>query len=231
MTRRQALYAAISWLSLLSLLPFLLASCEADSYEKGDGQWSHTVADFGELWADGQKQGVSFVTDEGASFMLDKVVRASWIKTADSTYRASLYYNPVAAGVVHPVSCALVSTVRAKDPSAFSRQPQDPLGIESCWLSKSGKYLNLALLLKNGRDSEGKETVHTIALVLDETRQNADGTLTDYCRLLHDKHNAPEYYTNRTYVSILLPTTNRSDSVQLTINTSSGNWTKTIRVK
>ena len=163
--------------------------------------------------------------------IFDQAVKASWIKTGDSTYRTSIYYNPVAEGVAHPVSCILVPTVKAKEPSAFPRQPQDPLGVESCWLSKNGKYLNLGLLMKNGRDSEGDETTHAISLVLDGTRQNSNNTVTACYRLLHDKRDAPEYYTNRRHISILLPTSNRPDSVELTIKTYTGNWTKTIRVK
>lgn len=218
-------------LSLLFSSAVLLTACETDSYDKGDGKWSHTIADFAELRADAQKRGVSFVTDDGANFIFDQAVKASWIKTGDSTYRTSIYYNPVAEGVAHPVSCILVPTVKAKEPSAFPRQPQDPLGVESCWLSKNGKYLNLGLLMKNGRDSEGDETTHAISLVLDGTRQNSNNTVTACYRLLHDKRDALEYYTNRRHISILLPTSNRPDSVELTIKTYQGDWRKTISIK
>ena len=217
-------------LLLLSLLTFLLLGCTSDSYETGEGTYSHVVADFADLWADGQKRGVSFVTDEGTSYVLDKTVTASWIKTADSTYRTSIYYNKVSEGVAHPVACALMPTVKAKDPSQFTRQPQDPLGVESCWVTKNGKYINLGLLLKNGRNSEGEESTHALSLVLDETHLNADNTSTAYYRLLHDRQGAPEYYTNRRYVSILLPTTNRPDSVRLTIKTYNGDWVKTLKI-
>lgn len=217
-------------LTFLLLAAVGLTACEADSYDKGDGKWSHTIADFAELWADGQKRGVSFVTDDGASFVFDQAVKASWIKTGDSTYRTSIYYNPIAEGVAHPVACSQTPTVRAKEPSEFSRQPQDPLSVESCWMSKNGKYLNLALLLKNGRNSEGSETTHVISLVHDGTRQNSDQTQTACYRLLHDKRDAPEYYTNRHYVSILLPSNNRPDSVELTIKTYQGNWIRKMKI-
>ena len=97
-------------------------------------------------------------------------------------------------------------------------------------MSKNGKYLNLALLLKNGRNSEGGETTHVISLVHDGTRQNSDQTQTACYRLLHDKRDAPEYYTNRHYVSILLPSNNRPDSVELTIKTYQGNWIRKMKI-
>lgn len=214
---------------VLFCLP-LLTACTTDSYETGEGTYSHTIADFAELRADGQKRGVSFVNDEGVSYVLDKAITASWIKTADSTYRTSIYYNKVSESVAHSVACVLMPTVKAKAPSEFPRQPQDPLGVESCWVTKNGKYINLGLLLKNGRNNQGVETTHAIALVLDEMHLNADNTYTAYYRLLHDKQDAPEYYTNRNYISILLPTTNRPDSVRLTVRTYDGDWIKTLKI-
>ncbi len=220
---RVVLYAAILW------LPLLIA-CETDNYEKGDGAYSGMIADFAELYANGQKQGVSFITDEGVNYVLEKAVTASWIKTADSTYRTTIYYNKVREGVASIISCSNMPTLKIKDASAYTNPPQHPLGVESYWISKNGKYLNLGLLLKNGRDSQGHEGTHALGIILDELHQNDDNTQTAYCRLLHDQSNAPEYYTNRRYVSILLPTTNRPDSIRLTIKTYEGLMVKTIKL-
>ena len=52
-----------------SLFAFLLFSCETDSYEKGEGQYSQMQGDFAELTVNSQKQGVSFLTDEGEKFI------------------------------------------------------------------------------------------------------------------------------------------------------------------
>ena len=221
--RKVIVYTSLFCLSLLT-------ACTTDSYETGEGIYSHTIADFAELRANSQKRGVSFMNDEGVNYVLEKAIVASWIKTADSTYRTSIYYNKVAEGVARPVACALIPTVKAKNASEFPRQPQDPLGVESCWVTKNGKYINLGLLLKNGRNSEGVETTHAISLALDEMHLNDDNTYTAYYRLLHDKQDAPEYYTNRNYVSILLPTTNRPDSVRLTVRTYEGDWVKTLKI-
>jgi len=212
------------------LVSLLLVGCTTDSYDTGEGAYSNTVADFAEMRSDGAKHGVSFVTDEGVNYILENTISASWIKTADSVYRACVYYNKVSETMAHAVSCFNIPTLRPKAASNFIRQPQDPLDVESCWMSKNGKYLNMALLIKNGRNESGYESVHALSLVLDETHQNADGTKTAYYRLLHDKRTAPAYYTNRHYVSVLLPNSNRPDSVRLTIKTYSADYVKTLKL-
>ena len=119
-------------------------------------------------------------------------------------------------------SIGILPTLIARNAKDFKRQPQDPLGLESSWLTRDGKYINMGLLLKNGRNDNGEEGIHALALALDEVRQNEDQTKTVCYRLLHDQGEAAEYYTNRRYVCILLPTEERPDSVCLTVNTYDG---------
>jgi len=205
---------------LLSSSFFL--SCERDSYEKGEGRYSLLQADFANLTVDNEKRGVSFVTDEGESYLLSNPLKTSWIETADTVYRTYLYYNKEENGRADIKSIGILPTLIARDAKDFKRQPQDPLGVESSWLTRDSKYINMGLLLKNGRDDNGKEGIHSLALALDEVRQNDDQTHTAYYRLLHEQGEAPEYYTNRRYVCILLPTEERPDSVCLTVNTYDG---------
>lgn len=205
---------------LLSSSFFL--SCERDCYEKGEGRYSLLQADFANLTVDNEKRGVSFVTDEGESYLLSNPLKTSWIETADTVYRTYLYYNKEDNGRADIKSIGILPTLIARDAKDFKRQPQDPLGVESSWLTRDSKYINMGLLLKNGRDDNGKEGIHSLALALDEVRQNDDQTHTAYYRLLHEQGEAPEYYTNRRYVCILLPTEERPDSVCLTVNTYDG---------
>jgi hypothetical protein len=205
---------------LLSSSFFL--SCERDSYEKGEGRYSLLQADFANLTVDNEKRGVSFVTDEGESYLLSNPLKTSWTETADTVYRTYLYYNKEDNGRADIKSIGILPTLIARDAKDFKRQPQDPLGVESSWLTRDSKYINMGLLLKNGRDDNGKEGIHSLALALDEVRQNDDQTHTAYYRLLHEQGEAPEYYTNRRYVCILLPTEERPDSVCLTVNTYDG---------
>lgn len=212
------------------LLTAALSSCTTDSYETGEGTYSKMNGVFADLLVNGQKQGVSFVTDDGDNYILKNSVTASWIQTADSTYRTIIYYNKVDESTASIMSFSNLPTLRPKDASMYRQQPQDPLDIESCWITKNGKYMNLGLLIKNGRDSNGKEGIHTVSVAIDEIHKNADNTQTVYYRLLHDQGNAPEYYTNRKYVSVLLPTANRPDSIRLTVKTYNGDYVKTLKM-
>ena len=205
-------------------LSFLIAlsSCETDSYEKGEGRYSLLQADFANLTVDNEKRGVSFVTDEGESYLLSNPLKTSWIETADTVYRTYLYYNKEDNNKAKVVSIGILPTLIARDVKDFKRQPQDPVGLESSWLTRDSRYINMGLLLKNGRSDSGEEGIHALALALDEVRQNDDQTKTACYRLLHEQGEAPEYYTNRRYVCILLPTEERPDSVCLTVNTYDG---------
>lgn len=200
----------------------VLSSCETDSYEKGEGRYSLLQADFANLTVDGEKRGVSFVTDEGESYLLSNPLNASWIQTADTIYRTYLYYDKEDDGRALLRGISILPTLIPHDAKDFKRLPQDPLGLESSWLTRDGKFINMGLLLKNGRNDSGDEGIHSLALALDEVRQNSDQTQTAYYRLLHDQGEAPEYYTNRRYVCIQLPTEQRPDSVCLTVKTYDG---------
>ena len=213
---RKILYATILWLPLLTLL----ASCETDSYEKGQGTYSLMQADLAELDVDGQQQGVSFTTDDGNTYALISPLTAKWIATPDTTYRVLIYYNKVQSHQAELMGLGLIATMKPREHWRLNEQPQDPVGVESSWLAKSGKYLNLGLLFKSGRidDEEGP---HVIGIAQDTILVNADQTRTAYYRFLHDQGDTPEYYTNRHYISILLPE-DRPDSVHLSISTYNG---------
>ena len=207
-------------LGLLSSSIFLL-SCERDSYEKGEGSYSLLQADFACLTVDSEKRGVSFMTDEGEHYLLSNPTKASWIETADTVYRALLYFNKISETTAESMSLGAVPTLRAIHHWQLKEQPEDPLGVESGWLSKNGKYLNLGLLLKTGQE-EGNDGTQKIALAQDTIRLNDDQTHTAYFRLLHDQCGVPEYYTSRRYVSILLPDTVQLDTIRLTLPTCEG---------
>jgi len=215
-------------LGLLSLL--LLAACTSDSYNQGEGKYSKLVGDYAEMTVNSQKEGVSFTTDEGATYRLTSPVKAGWMTKADSIYRTIIYYNKVDNGQAEAVSFALMPTLRVLQPKEVKRQPEDPVGLESVWMTKNGKYLNLGLLMKNGRLDDGTEGVHALALICDKVVTNTDFTKTAYYRLLHDQGEAPTYYSNRKYVSILLPQV-RPDSVRLTVTTFQGRDERCLSLK
>lgn len=218
MTIRQHLPTILSNGLLLAAL--LLAACETDSYEKGTGRYSLMQADLCELTVDGSQQGTRFVTDEGISYQFDKPYSASWIQTADTTYRTLIYYNKLADGQAEAMAVSSIVTLHPIAHWRFDKQPQDPIGVESAWLSSTGRYLNMGLLMKTGRIDD-EELPHNIGLAQDTILTHADQTRTAYYRLLHSQNGIPEYYTNRRYVSILLPA-DRPDTVHLSIETYQG---------
>lgn len=211
---KKFIYAAFLWLPVL-------IGCTTDSYDKGEGKYSLMQAELVDLTVNGQKEGIAFVTDDGARFTLTPSVVASWIQTADTVYRALLYFNKISETTAESMSLGAVPTLRAIHHWQLKEQPEDPLGVESGWLSKNGKYLNLGLLLKTGQE-EGNDGTQKIALAQDTIRLNDDQTHTAYFRLLHDQSGVPEYYTSRRYVSILFPDTVQLDTIRLTLPTCEG---------
>ena len=198
----------------------LFASCETDNYAKGTGEYSLMQADFADLSVDAQKQAVSFLTDDGDNYRFRSPVAAQWIQTADTTYRAIVYYNKVSDTEAEAVAVGTVPTLLPREHWKYKMLPQDPVGFESAWVSGSGRYVNVGLLLKSGRVDD-EEGTHTIGLAQDTVLTRADGRRTAYYRFLHDQGDVPEYYTNRRYVSILIPA-DRPDSIHLTLQTYDG---------
>ena len=202
------------------LFAFLLFSCETDSYEKGEGKYSLMQADMGELMINGEKQAVAFTTDDVDSYTLTSPVTSQWIQTADTTYRAIIYYNKVENGQAECLGLTSVPTITPVEHWHYEELVQDPVGFESAWVAKSKKYINLGLLFKSGYvdDALGR---HIIGIAQDTILVHADQTRTAYYRFLHNQNEMPEYFTNRYYVSILLPQ-ELPDTANVSIVTYSG---------
>ena len=189
---------------IITLSSFLFLSCETDRYEKGEGKYSLMQADMGELTIDSEKQAIAFTTDDGDSYTLTTPATAQWIQTADTTYRAVIYYNKVKEGQAESMALSSVPTLTPVEYWHFKELTQDPVGFESAWLAKNKKYINLGLLFKSGYvdDTMGR---HLISVAQDTILVNTDQTRTAYYRFLHGQNDTPEYFTNRHYISILLP--------------------------
>ena len=213
----------------LLLSPFFLYACTTDAYEKGTGKYSQMLADMAEVTVNDQKQATSFVTDDGDRYMLIPTVTAQWIQTSDTIYRAIIYYTPKSEKMAEAVALGSVPTLRPREHWRFQNLPQDPIGMESVWVSRSGKYINMGLLVKSGQ-TEAEDQKHTLGLAQDTIIKYPDQRCTAVYRLLHDQGGVPEYYTDRRYVSILLPD-DRPDTVILSVQSYDGLLTKTLVVK
>ena len=202
------------------LLTFLLFSCETDSYEKGQGKYSLMMADMGEVTVNSDKQVTAFTTDDGDSYTLTSPAIVQWVQTADTTYRAIIYYNKVENGQAEYMGLASVPTMPPVEHWRIKEHPQDPVGFESAWLAKNKKYINLGLLFKSGYVDDTMMP-HLVSVAQDTVLVNADQTRTVYYRFLHGQNDTPQYFTNRHYLSILLPE-ERPDTACLTIVTYTG---------
>lgn len=204
----------------------LSAACETDNYEKGEGTYSKMRADLGELTVNADKQAVSFVTDDGDQLQITPPRTAQWIETADTVYRALLYYNKVSATEAEPMFWDAVITLSPIEHWRATMTKTDPMGVESTWVSRGGKYLNVGLLVRSAYVDD-KEGLHLIGLVQDTILTNDDHTRTQYLHLVHDQNDVPLYYTNRHYISLLLPHRQVADSVCLRIQTFDGTFSRT----
>lgn len=212
--RRPSLF--ITYCALLASIAF--TACTIDAYEKGEGQYSLLTAEFVEAYVNSDKQ-VDYVdTDQGDRLTMAIPFSADWIETADTTYRAVLYYNMTTDGKADGVS---MSRVGVLIPSPVSRLKEgmktDPLYIESMWLSKNRKYLNIRLRLMTGSADE-KDAHHTLGLFTDSIGSTASNSRV---QLYHDQGGRPEYYSSVTFASIPLAEI-KADTLTLTVNTYSG---------
>ena len=209
----------------LPLTSYLLISCTQDGYEKGDGKYSNMRGDFVEALVGADKKMISLTTDDGDTFPLTEPYSAKWITRPDTVYRCMLYYNKVREEngqyAAEPISIGEVPCPSIKLLAELETEIKtDPVKFESAWISKSGKYLNLSLVLMTGTQ-DGEETIHRLMIVQDTILTNPDATKTCYLRLFHDQGGVPEYYSTHVYASIFtsqLP----ADSVKISINTYKG---------
>ena len=205
---------------MYAILLLLLASCESDSYDKGEGELSLATAEFVEAHANGNKQMDYVITDNDERLTVSPQPSVKWMTTPDSLYRALLYYNNLGEGIIEPLSITQVPTLSIYPDWMIQDIKTDPVTFESIWQSANGKYLNMAFYLKIGEVGKDAE-LHTISIIQDTIIQNADGTATSFMCLYHDQGDMPEHYSSKCYISIPRDSI-KADSVCMGINTYKG---------
>ena len=200
-----------------TLLLFLITpSCTTDTYDKGEGELSMMRAELVEAHANSDKLIDWCLTDESERLELTQPLKLSGVQTADSVYRALLYYNKVEEGA-EVVSAGIITTLA---PHRINDMKTDPVSFESMWMSTSGRYLNMGLYLKTG-ETDNDKLRHVVGINLDTLIQHPDGKRTAHLRFYHDQGGLPEYYSQRTYISI--PTDSiDADTVRYYVNSYSG---------
>lgn len=214
---------------MYAILLLLLASCESDSYDKGEGELSLATAEFVEAHANGNKQMDYVITDNDDRLTVSPQPSVKWMTTPDSLYRALLYYNNVGEGIIEPLSITQVPTLSIYPDWMIQDIKTDPVTFESIWQSANGKYLNMAFYLKIGEVGKDAEQ-HTISMIQDTIITNADGSTTAYMQLYHDQGDMPEYYSSKCYISILRDSI-KADSIYIDINTYKGKVNKKMALK
>ena len=198
----------------------LMCGCTQDAYDKGEGEYSLLRGDFVEAQVNTSKQVVSIMTDDGDLLSLAEPYSAKWIAKADTFYRCMLYYNKVedhhGSTIADVISMWQVPCPRVMPLNEFDKEIKtDPVKFESMWVSRSGKYLNMSLMLKTG-STDDSTAVHQLAVVCDTVISKSM-----FLRLHHDQGGVPEYYSTNAYISI--PTSQLpADTITITLNTYEG---------
>lgn len=201
---------------LCCALLLMLCSCTADVYDKGEGEYSLMLAEMADVHVGGDLRADYFVTDDDERVPLATPLTVSWMKTPDSTYRAVTYFSRTAAGA----DLMGLNRVGVAEPRKRDSLKTDPVRFESLWMGHNGQYLNVSIYLMTGAASDEK-AIHRLGCNDDTLMANADGTTTQCLTLYHDQGGMPEYYSQRTYVSIPMKRI-MADSVRITINTYDG---------
>lgn len=217
-------------LLLAGMILLFMVACEQDTYNKGEGTFSTIRGEFVEAHAGADKKIDYVVLDNDEQLNVVNPFEASWVKKADSLYRAVFYFKEQGEKIT-AVSVSPVTVVRNMVPadSVKDEMKTDPLTLESLWVGKNKRYLNAGLILKTGETISEKDT-HRMGLVADTLIAHTNGKRTLCLRLFHDQGGVPEYYSQRAFFSVPL-TDLTADSIQLTINTYDGVITKCLSIK
>lgn len=201
---------------LCLLMVFAAVACTQDAYEKGEGAYSEMTAQLADAHVNSDKR-VDYVdTDEGEHLMLSQSASAKFITKADTTYRVSFYYKMV-EGKAEPLSMGHVTVF---SPQVIKAMKTDPVRMESMWIGRSKKYLNMSFYVMTGTTGDD-DVKQTLGCRRDGVTKNADGTQTLRLTLYHDQGGVPEYYSQRVYVSIPIQGI-KVDSISLQVNTYDG---------
>lgn len=208
----------------------MTTACEQELYEKGDSELSYLRADFVEAFVGGNKQVDYVVTDDGEHLQLQEPYKAAWMEKSDTVYRSLMYYSHRGqAAEVRSMSRVPVLSAR-RDVVGISKAKTDPVGLETIWMSSTRKYLNLGLLLKTGAADSEQARAQTLGILHTGTTLNADRTQTYRLTLSHGQGDMPQYYTQRSYLSIAVDGV-QADSLELTVFTYDGTVTRVFSLR
>ena len=106
---------------LMAVAATLLASCEHDGYDSGDGSLSYLTAELAVLHTASNRSATSADLDNGTTLSISNPFTTSWMTKADTIYRALLYYD-VATDGSKKVKARSVSAVPVLRPREDSKE-------------------------------------------------------------------------------------------------------------
>lgn len=217
-------YASLGFAVLMVVMGLVvLASCTQESYEDGDGDYSYLRADFAEIKTNQKGEIASFVTDDNKEVTLKKLIAVEGLK-ADTTYRSLVYYKEPRNADVELFNLKMVNVCTPFKPTKDKPLVTDPTGWESMWVSHNGSYLNLALKLLVGVDTENAEAKQVLGVCQDSIVGRHI-----YYTLYHKQNGVPEYYTYTSYLSLSLAKDYEAgDTITMAVNTYDGIKRKTV---
>lgn len=181
---------------------FVLFSCMQDGYETGEGEYSLLRADLVDVHVNGERRVDYVLTDDSDSLRTQRPFTVGWIETADTTYRALLYYK-LKDGNVEGYSMGQVLVPNIKPVSRFKGgMKTDAVHLTSLWRARNGRYLNMRLRVMTGSEEGAEPHKQAFGCSSDTLITHADGHRTLYLRLYHDQGGQPEYYSRDVYLSI-----------------------------
>jgi len=211
-----------------TLAVLLMAACTIDAYDKGEGEYSLLTAEMADITVGSDKYTTSVVTDLGEQLHLTKPYTVKWMEKGDTTYRALVYYKLLTDRKAEIVSMSKVGVLvphelKEKDGKPQEAMKTDPVYVESIWMSKNKKYVNMRLRLLTGT-SEDEKAVQTVGMIRDKANSSSDH---DYIMLYHDQGGQPEYYSTTAFISIPLDEV-KTDTLTIAVNTYDGLLTRTM---
>lgn len=225
----------------LAALCLALASCSHDSYDAGEGALSRLRADFAVAATNSYGAMTTAVTDDGARLLLEPPISAPWGSEPDTTYRALLYYvlpsdttaSTAGAITVSPRAAQQVMMLTPRRRDGGEAADDDPVSLQSVWMSANGRFLNIAVDVKVGTiDDPANRQV--LGLAEDSVTTDADGTVTSHWRLLHRQNGMPQYYSQTVYLSVAVPAADSTAAppraIALTVNDTKGTVTRRLAV-
>lgn len=202
------------------LLSYSIAACSIDAYDKGEGENSLLTAEMTEAFVNSDGKVTAVETDEGEHLALTTPTTVKWMSKTDTTYRALLYYNRVGDNKAEAVNFNRVGvltphTLVTKEKKDTMKT--DPIYVESIWVSKNKKYVNMRLRLLTGTSDDDK-AMQTIGLIRDSINSTSTH---ERLILYHDQGGQPEYYSSTAFASIPLAEIH-ADTLTITVNTYDG---------